>query len=356
MLAQLQGRDRAHVAVVVTPGDEVGHPFIETLESAHIPLTGIVLAGRRYLAEYRALSALAARLNPEVVHTHGYREDVIGGAIARAHGIPTVSTVHGFTGVGARNFLNERIQRFALRRADAVLAVSQPLVSLLRRSGILPEKIHLIPNAFVPPHAAITRGEARRILGVKDDQLVAGWVGRLSREKGPDVMLDALARADSSWCLAMIGEGPESERLKKQARELRIDDRVLWRSGVVNAGALMPAFDAFVLSSRTEGTPIALFEAIYANIPVVAAQVGGIPFMVTREHALLVPPEEPLFIAGALASLRREPASARVRTDRARERLLQNFAPGAWVSAVEEVYRLVLARSSTRPLNRNSRA
>jgi glycosyltransferase involved in cell wall biosynthesis len=341
MLSEGQGRHRAHVAAVLSPNDADEHPFIGVLEAADIPVTRVVAGPRSYLREYRSLSALVGRLQPRVVHTHGYRADVIGGAVARAHRVATVSTVHGFTGGGRRNRLNETVQCFALRRADAVIAVSRPLVDRLTRAGVPREKIRWISNGFSPSDSMMTRAVARRALGIADDAIVAGWVGRLSHEKGADVMLSALAESDRSWRLSMIGEGRERNRLAAQTAKLRIEDRVVWHGAVANAGALMPAFDAFVLSSRTEGTPIALFEAMNARVPVVATQVGGVPDVVTSEHALLVPAEQPAPIAEALAELRRDPSAATRRSDRARDRVLQAFSAEAWIDAIEEVYRAV---------------
>jgi glycosyltransferase involved in cell wall biosynthesis len=341
MLSERQGRDRSHVAAILTPADADEHPFIANLVAAEIPVTRVVVGARSYLHEYRSLSAIVARLRPGVIHTHGYREDVIGGAVARAHRVPTVSTVHGFTGGGGRNQLNERIQCFALRRADAVMAVSRPLVDRLTRAGVPRERIRFIPNGFAPPANSMTRASARRMLGIADDAVVAGWVGRLSREKGADVMLDALAQSETSWRLSMIGEGQERDRLREQATKLGLAHRVQWHGAVANAGAVMPAFDAFVLSSRTEGTPIALFEAMHASVPIVAARVGGVPDVITSEHALLVPPEEPEAIAEALAELRRERSAATLRSGLARNRVLQSFSAEAWLDAVEEVYRTV---------------
>jgi len=341
MLSEGQGRDRAHVAAVVTPDDANEHPFISSLEAAGIPVTPIVVGSRGYLREYQLLGALIDRLRPGIVHTHGYRPDVIGGIAARARHVPAVSTVHGFTGGGRRNRFNETVQLFALRRADAVLAVSRPLVDRLARAGVPLEKVRWIPNGFAPPHDVLTRAASRQALGIPGDALVAGWVGRLSREKGADVMLDALSESDPSWRLSIIGEGGERDQLKEQAARLGVDDRVTWHGAVPNAGALMPAFDAFVLSSRTEGTPIALLEAMHAGVPIVATQVGGVPDVVSSEHALLVPSEQPGAIAAALAELRRNPAAAARRSERARERVLHDFSAEAWIEAVEDVYRTI---------------
>jgi glycosyltransferase involved in cell wall biosynthesis len=119
---------------------------------------------------------------------------------------------------------------------------------------------------------------------------------------------------------------------------------VTWHGAVQNAGSLLRAFDAFVLSSRTEGTPIALFEAMDARVPIVATAVGGVPDVVTDAQAILVPSEQPHAIAAALGELRRDPTAAAQRAVSARERLVDVFGEAKWVDAIESVYAQVLAR------------
>jgi glycosyltransferase involved in cell wall biosynthesis len=340
MLSAGQGTKRAHVAAVVALGGEADdHPFITRLEALGVPVTRVEVGGRGYLREYRSLVALVARLKPAVLHTHGYRADVIGGFVARARGIPTVSTVHGFTGGSTRNRLNERVQCLALRRADAVIAVSRPLVKRLAHAGIPLRKIHCVPNGFAPSSHSLTRVAARRELGISEHGLVAGWVGRLAHEKGPDVMLDALFECDPAWRLSIIGDGREHGKLRQRALELGIEARVSWHGAVANAGALLTAFDALVLTSRTEGTPIVLLEAMHACVPIVATRVGGVPDVVTPAHALLVPPEQPRTIARALEEVAREQSAASHRAMLARERVVQSFDSAAWLSEVDAVYR-----------------
>lgn len=339
MLSAAQGRDKVHVAAVLSPRDANDHPFITGLEALGIPVTRVVVESRSYLHEYRSLHTLVAELSPEIVHTHGYHGDLIGGSVARAHGVRTVSTVHGFVGAPPlRNHIYEWLQSRVLRRADAVVAVSRPLVDRLTRAGISRGRIHVVPNGFTPEAVSASRDAARRQLDIPGDARIIGWIGRLSREKGADVMLEALAECALPWQLSMIGDGPELNRLKRQAVDLGIADRVKWHGQIANAGRLVTAFDSFVLSSRTEGTPIVLFEAMHASIPIVATRVGGVPDVVSSEHALLVPTEQPAMIARALAELEREPGAARHRSVLARHRLTHSFGTANWIAAIDAVY------------------
>ena len=346
MLSAGQKAEGVEVAAVLDPLEAAGHPFVARIEALDVRVTPILVGRRGYRREYRQLRALVARLQPGVVHTHGYRADVIGGAAARGNRAPTVSTVHGFTGGGYRNRLYEAVQSLALRRADAVIAVSAPLVRRLTDAGVRRERIHCVPNGFAPTNPPAPRAEARRRLGISGDAKVVGWVGRLSREKGADVMLYALSECDPSWRLSIIGAGPELDQLKQEAARLGITERIVWHGEVADAGSLFTAFDAFVLSSRTEGTPITLLEAMNSRVPIVATRVGGVPDVVTSAHAILVAPEQALAIANALSTLQREPTAAIRRSEMARDRLLESFSSAAWLDAVDAVYRA--ARESAR--------
>jgi glycosyltransferase involved in cell wall biosynthesis len=343
MLTEGQRPRGVHVAAVLIPDEALHHPFVARLHELEVAVTPLIVGARDYVQEYRCLGALVRRLRPDVVHTHGYRSDVIAGAVARAHRIPTVSTVHGFTGSGRYARIYERFQCIALRRADAVIAVSRPLVDRLVRAGVPRARIHCVPNGFAPPEQILRRSAARKKLGIGDEAIVAAWVGRLSREKGADVMLDAIAECDGPWHFSMIGDGPERNRLSEQATKLGIADRVTWHGSVVNAGSLLTAFDAFVLSSRTEGTPIALFEAMHAGVPVVTTRVGGVPDVVGPAHALLVPPEQPGSIAQALGEITANQPAATLRCILARERLLHSFSFATWLTAIDAVYDGVLS-------------
>ena len=339
MLAVGQRDDGVHVACVLSPAESPNHPFVRRLEELGVPTTPLVVGGRSYRREFRSLRALITHLNPRVVHTHGYRADVIGGAAARSLAIPTVSTVHGFVGGSLRNRVNESVQCFALRRADGVIAVSAPLVEQLVARKVPRAKIRLVRNGFTSTELIATRTDARRKLGLDREAMVAGWVGRLSSEKGADVMLDAFSLCDRSWRLSMIGDGPQRERLLEQAARLGIGERVTWHGAISRAGTILAAFDAFVLSSRTEGTPIVLLEAMHAGVPIVATTVGGVSDVVSPDQALLVPPENPSRLARALGELLSNPDIALGRCRSARERLRVYFDATGWLDQIAAVYR-----------------
>jgi len=329
---------RLHVVALVDP-EPTPHPFELAAREAGIEVISLRVPPRAYWHERRDVAVLMRRLGAQVVHTHGYRADVQAGAVARRLGLPSVSTVHGFTGGDWKNRLYERLQERALRRFDAVVAVSRPLVQRLRSRGVPAERIICVPNAWRRSGDALPREEARRLLGLADGEAVVGWVGRLSSEKGADLLLEALARiAEASVIACVIGDGPEHATLVKRADTLGLGSRVRWVGVRPEAGALFRAFDAFALSSRTEGTPIVLFEAMDAGVPIVATRVGGVPDVVSEREAWLVEPERPDALATALGALRADPDEAARRVRSARQRLEEAFRIEPWLDAYEALY------------------
>ncbi|HEX8362156.1 MAG TPA: glycosyltransferase [Longimicrobium sp.] len=341
---QAQRGHRVHVLAVLDPGAG-DHPFLAGLRADGVPVTALRLPGRAYLRERREVAALCRQLGTSVVHTHGYRPDVVDGGVAGALGIARVSTVHGFCGGGWRNRAYERLQCIAYRRFDGVVAVSSPLAAQLERSGVPRARIHTIANAWAGTAEPLRADEARRRLGLDEDGCFRlAWVGRVSREKGLDVLLDALPLlADLPIRLSVLGDGGERAGLEARTHALGIADRVQWHGMVPDAARHLGACDAFVLSSRTEGTPIALFEAIAAGLPVVATRVGGVPEVVSSAEALLVPPEDPAALAAALRALVADPTNAETRAKAALHRLETSFASGPWLDRYDALYRSVQA-------------
>ncbi|UCF19800.1 MAG: glycosyltransferase [Gemmatimonadota bacterium] len=335
-------RERGHDVriVVVLDEDGLGHPFLAPFRRTGVQVFPLPLAPRRYLKEREFVARLCQRGRPDVVHTHGYRCDVVDSGAARRLGIPTVTTVHGFTGGGPKNRLYEWLQRRAYRRFDAVVAVSRVQLEQLADSGVPRERLQLLPNAWSKTGPLASREEARRRLRIRDGGFQIGWVGRLSREKGLDVLLQGLTKLeDLAWELSVLGVGREEEGLRSIVRSLGLEDRVGWLGNVRDAGRLFGAFDLFVLSSRTEGVPMVLFEAMAAETPIVATRVGGVPDVVSDQEALLVAAEDPAALATAIRAAHDDRVAASTRAAAARRRLDEEFAVEPWLERYETLYR-----------------
>jgi glycosyltransferase involved in cell wall biosynthesis len=185
----------------------------------------------------------------------------------------------------------------------------------------------------------LERAIARDVLRLPPDGFVVGWVGRMVPAKGLDVLIRALPElGDVRPVVCAIGSGPDRAPQEAIVKQYGHAVRVVWPGLVPDASRFYSAFDAFVLSSRTEGTPIALFEAMAAGVPIVTTRVGGVPQIVSQDEALIVPPENPSALAAAIRAVHDAPAAAATRARRARERLQAEFGADSWLAKHDEVY------------------
>jgi glycosyltransferase involved in cell wall biosynthesis len=354
-LAGAQRRAGHRVVVAPTlsaPGD--ARPFLASLEAAGVEIEPLIISGRGYLTERGAVAALGGKIRASVVHTHGYRSDIVGGWGAGRAGIPRVTTVHGFTGGGVRNRGYEILQRLSFRRFDAVVAVSRALAADLRRSGVPSERLHTLPNALATHASPLGRDAARAALALPATGFIAGWVGRVSREKGVDVFVDAVsALEDCGASAAILGDGPERAREEQRSRAGR-PGAFFWLGTVADAARYFAAFDVLVLSSRTEGMPMVLLEAMAAGIPIVSSNVGGVPELLTPHDAMLVPADDVAALAAAIRAVQSDPAAAAARARAARERQRTAFAVPSWSARYEAIYRSVLRPSLARAEERRA--
>ncbi len=330
---------RVHV-IAVTESDAAEHRFLASLTDSRVRVHQVTIPTRAYLRERRSVATILRDVEPDVVHTHGYRADLVDRSVAGGLGFATVSTVHGFTGGGWKNRLYERLQVASFRRFDAVVAVSTPLGRRLRAAGVRDDRLHVVQNAWPGEGDRCDRATARKRLGIELDRFQVGWVGRLTREKGADVLVDALQYLeDLPIHVSFIGDGAESPRLSAQGG--RWAERITWHGSVPDAARVLEAFDVFVLSSRTEGTPIVLLEAIAAGVPVVASSVGGVPDVVTDVTASLVDPDDPRTLARAIRGVFTDRELARERAQKAKECLERDFALEPWLDRYESIYRAI---------------
>jgi glycosyltransferase involved in cell wall biosynthesis len=340
-IGQCRRGHRVRVALVVRPSEE-RDTFVAPLRAAGVEVDMLRLPVRAYLRERHLIRELCARLRPDVVHTHGYRPDVLDAGVARSMGVPTVTTVHGSSRTRGRVRLYELVQFAMFRKFDAVVAVSRRLVRSLSRFGVPSQRIHVVPNGWDGRAPGWDRHVARQALGAPLDRFLIGWVGRLIPIKAADVFLRALAQlGDVPWSASVVGDGDERCRLERLAAALGLSNRVAFHGSVDDAAGFFPAFDVFVLSSRTEGTPIVLFEAMAAGVPVVATAVGGVPDVVCSTEALLVPAQDPVALAQAIRTALLDPGATHARVTAARARL-RDFTVARWVARYDAVYQRVV--------------
>jgi glycosyltransferase involved in cell wall biosynthesis len=306
------------------------------------------------------LRKISRRRRAQVLVTHGYKADVIGLLVARRERIPIVAVAHGWTRESRRVRLYERLDRFALKFVDAVVAVSDATRDTLLGVGMDPGRVVTIRNAVDPQdgpkNASLAGRRLRQTFGLAEEEIVVATAGRLSPEKGQGDFLRACAhvsgrRHDCRFLL--FGDGNERARLERLAAELGVEDRVVFCGHRDDFLDLLPGVDLLVLSSLSEGLPVVILEAFAACVPVVATSVGGVPEV--AEHgatALVVPPGRPLELAEAVEESLTNRAAARSRAESARRLVIGKYGFADNARRLASLIRDVVTRHSTHITNR----
>ena len=258
---------------------------------------------------------LVAQTGPyDMIHGHSSK----GGMLARLakicndsaivytpHAISTQDPMNG----GAKSLVYRAGEKALARLTDRIIAVSSAECEHIVGLGIARAKLVVIPNG-VAPAAGPTRQEARAALGLAEDALAIGFVGRLSRQKAIDVLIAAfapVAKANVKARLMVIGEGEEGAAARRQAERLGCSQQVTWL-GAVDALPRYPAFDLFAQPSRYEGFSYAVLEAASRGVAVLTTDVGGSREAITDGvSGLIVPPDAPDAFVAALAALAADP-------------------------------------------------
>ena len=322
--------------------------IVGELRRASVTVIPVTHPSRSYRGQRRSIVATCDQFAPDILHSHGYLPDFLAASLGSKFYVARVSTVHGFTGGSPRNRLYEWMQRRSFSRFDAVVAVSHVLARQLAADAA-GRVIQTLPNAWTAVEEPLPPESARASLRLSANVFNIGWIGRISREKGADVLLEALpALDDLNLHVTFIGEGRERPKLEDKARKLHVEDRVSWRGEVPQAARLLRALDLLVISSRTEGTPITLFEAMHAGIPIVATLVGGVPDVISSNEAELIQPDNPPVLAAAIRRVHENPEAARVRAVLARSRLESGFAAAPWIDSYKRIYEMAIAVRTSR--------
>jgi GalNAc-alpha-(1->4)-GalNAc-alpha-(1->3)-diNAcBac-PP-undecaprenol alpha-1,4-N-acetyl-D-galactosaminyltransferase len=291
------------------------------------PLEGVASNLRRISRLRRAIR----EASPEVVVSFGDMTNVL--VIAATRGVPVKVVVsernnpfRSALGTGWRV-----LRRVTYPRADAVVAQTHPVAQWLR-SFVPPSRVHTIPNSVAPRDSRADMA-ARRVVGL----------GRLEHGKGFDLLMRAFARASASnpgWELMIGGDGPEQPMLERLSRELGLGESARFAGRVTDSGRFMAEASIFAMSSRHEGFPNVLLEAMASGMACVAfdCQFGPSDVIQPGVDGVLVANEDYESMGAALARLMEAP-SERARLGAAAREVAGRFAEGRIFRHWDEVAR-----------------
>lgn len=243
----------------------------------------------------------------DVVHSHGYKFNILFGLMPKRNRFKCFcSTVHGY--VSAPRFskmaLYQYLDKYSLKQLNRIFLVSKHMTTLPNIKNLGSHQYTVIENGIggYMPQLPIEE-RLNSFIHNKTTRLMA--VGRLAAEKSFDTLIDALPKLierDPNTGLVIFGAGVEEQILREKIKRLDLTQHVLLFGFVESVLSYFSHFDVFIMPSITEGTPIALLEAMQARIPCVVTNVGGMPHMLGHEDGgWIVEPKDPAALQIAIS-------------------------------------------------------
>jgi glycosyltransferase involved in cell wall biosynthesis len=271
-----------HRVLVVSLAPEPDGPLAAEFRQHGLEIATMAQRPGRDPRLFLELARLFRQRGVHVVHTHNPQPLLFAALPAKLTRARLVHTKHGVNPDSPRRLA---MRRAAGRLVDAFVAVSQPTANVAaERRECRRDRLHVVPNGidldrFGPDPDA--RQAIRRELGIPEHAFAVGTVGRLWPEKGHAYFIRSVAPAlGDGFHLVIVGEGPERDNLARQVAELARPDCVHLTGNRSDVPRVLAALDAFALTSKSEGLPLVIPEAMAAGLPVVATRVGGIPQVV----------------------------------------------------------------------------
>ena len=304
------------------------------------------------------VAELIRELQPHILHTHTAKAGAIGRLAALSAGPArppvVVHTFHGHVLKGyfgaPRTAFYREIERGLARASDALVAVSPEVRDELVALGIAPAEKFAVVRLGIPLAERVSDASSeldyRQLYGIGKDTFVVGWVGRMTAVKDTGSALEilhALRHREVDAVLCMVGDGPDRERLERLAHELGIARYCFFPGYQPDVAGYYRLFDAFVLPSVNEGTPVSVIEALAAATPVVATRVGGVPDVVRDGvDGYLVPPGDVEGAAKRLVLLARDARLRKRLGTSGRARMRARYSVARLVDDVDRLYRSLL--------------
>ena len=304
----------------------------------------------------RSLASHLRRRRPDIVHSHRYKEHILGAFAAKlSHNSLVVQTYHGLEehlhGWAARKMraystLNTIVGQIA---AQGFVGVSEEIAAILRRRYTA-GKVRCIRNGIDLTRVKATSSGTclRNQLGIASSAFVIGSVGRLTPVKGIEYLIRAVSknRRSQERKLIIVGDGPLRPALEELAREVGVAGSVLFLGARNDVYDLMGVFDVLALPSLHEGVPMVLLEAMAMAMPIIASRVGGIPEIVDDgQDALLVQARDIDVLADAIETIANDELLRNRLRKSARARVESQFAIEQTAALTGDFYCELMANS-----------
>lgn len=327
-----------------------------TLAEVYPPDAGQVhyleMTGRFDLRALKSLCRVIRERNIHVIHTHGYKSDILGLLAAKCTGITCVSTPHGFPvkpDLKLAAFV--RVGTFLLRYFDAIVPLSEKLMSDTKRLGVPEHKTRYISNGVDLKEIDQTLSKP----GVADQKerprtsKTVGYIGRMIPLKGLGDLLsvfESMYKTDPELTLQMIGDGPQRPELEKQAEAQTSYSSIFFLGFRSDRLALLNDLDLFVMTSSSEGIPRCLMEAMAVGVPVVAYDIPGVDLLIEHgKTGMLAPLGDKVALEKCCREVLENPEMAQSLVDNAHKLILEHFSAAKMAKDYHGLFEELVAKT-----------
>lgn len=349
ILRNLDRRRFEPLVCVLNPGE-----VMPEFQSLDVPIINL----KRYLPRYDILGllsflALTRRWRPDLIHS--VLANIFAFIAAQICRVPHLISERNIEPPTCedKHLLQRWMEPVMFSRAEAIVANSQAGAAIAARTKrARPEKIYVVPNGIDTKVFDNVRGPQamRRELGLNPDRFTIGIIGSIvGNRKDHETFLRGMQslsqRCSHKFQIVCVGGGPKLAETRLLARQLGLEDRT-WFTGVrTDVPEVLAALDLVVSSSRWEGMPNVIMEAMAGSKPVVATAVGGTPeLVIPGETGLLVPPRDPEALAQACQKMLENPGRALEMGQAGRSRIEKFFSIEKMVRDTENVYQRLLEK------------
>lgn len=346
VLALARGLDPSRWQVTVALPDHLTGPIVDLAEwgidAAPMPMGKLVWNPRRLWSLRRWIRDTGF----DLVHVHSQEAGLWARIVARLAGAPAIVYTPQTTNIRRTrwHWLYVLVERALALVTDVIISVNDLDRERLLRWGIPSRKVVTIPNGIdlTEFQGPVDVSSLRRALGLDEHRPVVMQVGRLSAQKNPLAFVDGasmVARAFPEAQCALVGDGPLRDAVADRIRELGVEDHVFMLGWQKDAFRAIAAADVVTLTSRWEGAPYALLEAMAWSRPVVVTAVNGCPEIVVNEvTGFLTAPGDIAGWARKVAALLDDPTKAEAMGEKGRKRVQDEFDLSKTIARVEQVY------------------
>ena len=340
-----------------TPG--FAAPLCAHAERAGLQSVSIEAPGKLSLAAVPQLRALIRARGIDIVHSHGYKSDILGVLATRGLACRMIATPHGWSvDAGLKLQVYEALDRLAFAACDAIVPLSDDLAAGLRKLPWAKRRTWTIPNGVDLSEISDSDRVAPEFASLRADGVeVYGYIGQLIARKRIDTLIRAFAALPNDRRrLYLVGDGPERAQLEALAASLGQSSRIRFTGFRDDRLEFLRGFDVFVLPSSLEGIPRCVMEAMAAGVPVVASDIEGTRALVRDgDTGLMFDVGDDVRLATQIGRLMADPV-LRVRLAAAARKLVhEGYSAARMAEDYLQLYRRLLDGTAGAPADRTFR-